>query len=646
MEGETFHCVVYGSSDVQRSGCYNNAFRLPDKKGGIFPFKYCVPDSWKTMPYFLHFDVFTLGPDSDANGGNRCLRPFAHGFIAFHHLWHPVDVTLCDIESRPQCQLIGLRMDEQSLEDFATKRKEQNDSRETEMISGPMEANQIIVQLQSKYKNLGLGDYTDAKGKTWSDVGFTYYHSYFGNIPTLAFAYNTTQIAHCEDSSNWFVWHVMRVAGYALGLEIGDFASQSVETKGDWLAEMCSLYFRGQVYCHDTARRPRNLSGDVQYDVLTDLWTNMNSFPASESYGYDCEDGAAWILEFVYFIDAATNFGACEPLLKLKEFVGMYTPYMVIGQLMTEPPCHHAYVMLLDNDKNFRERPPIVLESTAYVQGTFSRDRCGFDSRPEGGVVDKHANATQIYRNLADFTYGTVQVPKPSVENIVFAYMHSSTLFTAEPHIAAAPAKYRRVCKTRAPVEAAIAAPLYGRVWSMICPCRRSDGAVVQYWLADQDQRKGADFNDVISNSRKAVWHEAMVIKKKQPLQATLVDTGCGVGDTTRAKKAFDTSDLERMMREFPRSKLPQPPAGVEDEQSTSRNEQAQPSVGEKAIAALKDRSGTKFFIRGMDLERDREQWEAAFKKLHQLDKRSSKFVFAPAKVNITDTISFYVVNY
>ncbi len=164
----------------------------------------------------------------------------------------------------------------------------------------------------------------------------------------------------------------LREYGQSLGLR-ARVSKGSNEYKALVLTEMFTIMLRTMLYTEEA----------------TEQWSNPHWFPEpSRLTAYDCEDGSALIMDWVYvFTQKRTQF-TNQHLRDLAGFCSNYTSFLVIGQSEGK---QHVFVILLDQrwvDDRLHSSvisrlpatslyPAILLESTAYVEGVWSR--CFYD---------------------------------------------------------------------------------------------------------------------------------------------------------------------------------------------------------------------------------------------------------------------------
>jgi hypothetical protein len=219
---------------------------------------------------------------------------------------------------------------------------------------------------------------------------------------------------------------------------------------------MFTVYFRGQLYCRDETR------DYIRNNKETDSWDNLNSYPADGTTGFDCEDGAQWVIEMLYLLKHG-DFTDVNLKLMQRFYADNYIAFFTLGELQSiikdeqgrpsEGLVAHAYVCLLD--KNFvlgvktSYNPAIIIESTTFLQGC--QDPCKLiqSSKDFDDAVDWHFEKQQY------FTF---------------------------PGIKDKESKWRRVCKIRITPPVMTEKKMYGDVWNLACP-DMPDGSAVYYAL-------------------------------------------------------------------------------------------------------------------------------------------------------------------
>ena len=496
---ETYKVCVYGSSDSQHIGAFNSFALVSDGKiGWPVQLDYNVlPD--QTMPYYLHFDVYAIGPDpqmgllSDLHLGRGRVE-----LAAFKTENKPVVVTIYDIEHQKQAVLTLVSTeplrggntigDASSL--IAATDKDRG-------VNASKARKSLISKTTEGYAALGKLFYCDP-----SRVWVSYRCWEFEDAPIVAFVHLTTRILHDTTKSERLLLHLMRVAGCMYGYKLDKLDVLTDDEKGDWLAEMCAIYFRGQLYCHDYYRTMSSDKND------TDEWSCLNAFPSDGLTGFDCEDGAEWILELLMLLRCGVF--KSSSLNAMKSFYAGYTAFFTLGTLSTgvgQDPVDHAYVILLDSRFIIQQRsqpdelkPAIVIESTTFTQGCFSK------SRIDAGERDKLSIDVADYNN----------------KQVVFM---TSSMLEHE-------SKWRRVCKTRSKVAVSMQRHMYIDVWAMVSSSPE-DGSVTQYAVHG-------------SNSLGVAFKDLVEYRSHVNLTPVLI---------------ADKATLEDMNKENPRSKIPEVPA-------------------------------------------------------------------------------------
>lgn len=525
------YCVsMYGPSDIQPSGAANYfADLIPSNehtKTYTCELKHAISETSTVLPCAFHVDLFKTGPDPEMH--LDVTLQVGHG-----------ELSLVELRDGGKCKVSIKSIEKVEVATLTIQAGALNT--ETNAVFRAMISNtpsDIKGTVQTMARNCtNAFDVLTKMGFTGVAADrFDCYNTYHGKYPVVAFPYISRLVrVDKQDSERWLL-HLMKLAGCMYGRRINEFASLSDDVKGDWLSEMCTIYFRGQAYCHDTA-----VVNSCGKEAETDTWTQMNSFPADAKRGYDCEDGALWILELLYVLRKG-EFSS-EYLHQMQQFYSAYTPFFTLGTLHSRDKdgavvyVDHAYVCLLDNrfapnsivggekSIDIKYAAPIICESTAYTKGTWSSNRI----RVKGGV-----------------------------EKMMDAYAAGQSVFMS-PRLAYADAKWKRICKQRAEMEIVTSEKVYGKVYSIVSP-DMPDGSVVHYTVVDNERKKASIDVNLFYTYRSVKLHPVYT-----------------------AKTPEEFSQLNAAIREMPRSKLPKcPPAS-------------------KCVYPVVQNHATRFVMRGLD---------------------------------------------
>jgi hypothetical protein len=425
---------LYGCSDAQTLGIFNQSlrFRLKEQEDGsrnasFSGSKFGFENS-KCVPAHLHVDVYATGSD-DEDADVVATKIIGHASFDLATLaQEDVTAAIKDIEGGDQGsitlkQMVGIsplnvhQPDQQVVED--SKRL----------------ASKLVASAQKGYDT--LTQKFKPRAVQWNLASFG---SVDGRLPILAFVYGTTRIVHDTKQSERFLLHLMQLAGCMLGRKPEEFATlkDADPVKGDWLAEMCSLYFRGQVYCRDTVLASKGRS------METDCWSRLNCFPADGLTAFDCEDGAEWILELLMLLKR----GVFESVLlrSMQTFAACFTACFALGEIDTKPRdatvdeyVPHVFVILLD--KRYMQKPSakmaylpaIAIESTTYTQGAWDFRRT---------QADEFSKEWKAYEEIMQLFFTQAMIE------------HSD--------------RYKRVCKTTAAVAVVSTKAMYRNVFALV----------------------------------------------------------------------------------------------------------------------------------------------------------------------------------
>lgn len=254
-------------------------------------------------------------------------------------------------------------------------------------------------------------------------------------LPVVAYAAAACRV---DKSINHepLLWYWFTLASWLQCTNVSSFEAASPHDKAEVFNEMATIIFRGLLYSRDFVVTPNGLK------KASDQWNNVNAGPPSRLTAYDCEDGAAALLQFVYTIQNHVPFQHKE-LAALQRWLRQYTAFIALGTIHTkEGYCCHAFCVLMDamwvhsyiNKKQpvAQPLPVVVLESTTYGNGAWS-------TRNDGEAAENNYA-------IAD---GLLAVP-------ALAQRKSGGN------------SWRRVIKTKAPLSLIKRIPLYGQVDALI----------------------------------------------------------------------------------------------------------------------------------------------------------------------------------
>ena len=346
-----------------------------------------------------------------------------------------------------------------------------------------------------------------------------------------------------------FILNLMLLAGSNLGYD-GRKPSAFTQLdsdvrKGDWLAETCTIYFRMLMYTHDTVR-----IGDKKYartiDEESDQWSRLNFFPSDGYTGFDCEDGAEWILELLYLL---MNGTFVNPNIKaMQAFAKQYVPFFTLGFLHSrsvhglQEYVPHAYVCLLDRDYVMAQganavagayKPAIVLESTTYTEGTWAVDR--------------------VHRN--DFS----EVARREKMGYI-----AKTAFIDNFDDGEKKRKWRKSSKTIASVPLITSQRMYGSVWMLASTQLPGDVSKQIYLVNDATNALSVDPVDLFTYQSNVKFVDVVTVEKaKYPMFDALLRESPLVAMPIFAPNkdisylispVFETTDSTRVWRYFVRS--------------------------------------------------------------------------------------------
>jgi hypothetical protein len=192
-----------------------------------------------------------------------------------------------------------------------------------------------------------------------------------GHDPLLVYAAAAGKIRYTDAQADALFTRLHQVAARNVQLRRDYGQLTPFEMTAFTVTEMCTILLRTMLYTAD------NLNG-----VPIDQWTNPHWFPDCSEAAYDCEDGSAAIMDWLFVLTHAKFH--TPSLQALATFVRRYTPFLVTGELYTEPfqTEQHVYVVLLDKAwVNWKLRlgpepstplPAILVESTNYIDGVWT----------------------------------------------------------------------------------------------------------------------------------------------------------------------------------------------------------------------------------------------------------------------------------
>lgn len=489
--GDEYTLVVFGSADAQITAELTQSapIRTATLTADLIeytPVKMFYQLAWfpdkqnLAVPRFLHFALFLTARESaDATAKVTCQ--LAQGSLLFRalldeNLTTGLTCALNDIEGVKQAE-ISVVLKPVSHNALARKCILQycaSYPTVEERGSGGADP-KLRLNLINGVKNVFIEHAKRMRSDVAAQMAFFSYTSFHPvqlstnskgliELPILAFVYGAGRVQMEKQQTEWFMWHMIAMAAANLGIAIKSDQEQAVKEfnaltateKGDLLAETCTLYFRGLFYTHDVVRigRGNETLGDkgVQTEE-SDQWSRLNFFPCTKATtGFDCEDGAEWMLEFLNLLKKGT-FN--EPLVcAMQSFAGLFTPFFMLGMLHArgantqQSYVPHAYVALLDTAslipggfKVGTYNPAIVLESTTYTQGAWHVTRVK-------SALDKNTPAVEL--QCVDFLKRSAFISKCS-------------------SVEAVKRMWRKTCKVKACVSLITSQEMYGSVFAMVC---------------------------------------------------------------------------------------------------------------------------------------------------------------------------------
>lgn len=598
-----YKCHVYGSSDCVQLGILNASVEFKAPGTGVFTLEFGVEafrDNSQNalVPYFLHFDLFTVAGEPEMHT-LIATKHLAHGEIDFVSMTRDASrnksalhrVELFDIERQKQAVFTLRSMESDAshhcLADFWGHAPPVDVHRKKLVADYRAE---LIQRTQKGFEALRASGSSGGDGGllvTPTDV-WDSYPTFSGATPLVAFVHHAC-MRQCHDAgdSEKLLLHWMRMAGCMYGRELGDFESASDEDKGDWLTEMCTLYFRGLLYSHDYVRTR------ASEQVETDQWSCLNAFPADGLTAYDCEDGAEFVMEVLALLRHGTYKSA--PLQQMQAFYSHYSAFLTLGELRSlkpngdEAPVPHAYVMLLDTryvrgerDSRQAYKPAIVIESTTYLQGCFTALR---------------THASNMFQVLEQD-----------------AYQANQQVFS-QPQLCEEERKWRRVCKMRCRVPITVSKQTYGTVWNLIGETQH------------HQQSSSSSTEDHITHF--ALSHHASHRLGVHALDLLMYENGVAFHTVLDVGPGDDMHKLEVINRENPRSYLPRVPPNAQD----------------PILYPMLNPLLTRFTVRAVDFEQPdtKERFMQAFAGA-VLDKQAFEKE-RPVKLWITDKVAAYAID-
>lgn len=318
-----------------------------------YPVSVPVYDSTDT----LHFDWFARMESATSPIGVDVL--VASGSIPFQQLMNGVStpIPLYDLQNTQQAFLFiqsqtdKLLLASQFDPHVLTQQQKEKQSKCQQMINATQD---FYIKL-SKWYPAPVDSY------------FAYVQTPSGRYPLTAFVYSSRLIQYSPNDAYTLFNHLLDVAAFTCGFEatFKCWKRLNVQQRGNWIGEMFTSFTRCLIYRPDTVRTG---GGGIR---VSEQWSRLFTFPDPARAAYDCEDGAASILELIHVFKNAWFMQ--HPLLHaVQDYLRMYyTSCLVIGSIYTEEGVQpHVYAALLNTiwiaTGKTTEHPNILLDSTTY----------------------------------------------------------------------------------------------------------------------------------------------------------------------------------------------------------------------------------------------------------------------------------------
>lgn len=193
------------------------------------------------------------------------------------------------------------------------------------------------------------------------------------DMPLITFPILATQIRYENSLAvDWFN-QLLVVAKSELGISRIDETTTN-NLCCELIGEIVTLPQRCQIFVNDYARERQGHGTGKIKKVPCDQWSRLNCYPNPELAGYDCEDGAHSVLEYLWVIKKMKipNKKTNKELIRLQQIVAQYTAFLAIGKIKVKNNyVPHAFVVMLAKQTGFTG---LVIEPTNYMQSVWANE--------------------------------------------------------------------------------------------------------------------------------------------------------------------------------------------------------------------------------------------------------------------------------
>jgi len=193
------------------------------------------------------------------------------------------------------------------------------------------------------------------------------------DLPLITFPILATQIRYDNSLAvDWFN-QLLVVAKSELGISRIDETTPH-NLCCELIGEIVTLPQRCQIFVNDYARERQGHGTGKIKKVPCDQWSRLNCYPNPELAGYDCEDGAHSVLEYLWVIKKMkiSNKKTNKELIRLQQIIAQYTAFLAIGKIKVKNKyVPHAFVVMLAKQTGFTG---LVIEPTNYMQSVWANE--------------------------------------------------------------------------------------------------------------------------------------------------------------------------------------------------------------------------------------------------------------------------------
>jgi hypothetical protein len=418
---------------------------------------------------YLYVELYAETLDLDRFKVQYLIGGARHQIALLRQATSPVAMMLHDFEGNLQakCKIQFLRTVQSPNNPYEPSQAEVDDliadmhlqDQFTPSVAAPSGPSPVVnVAALSKHLQLRSQEALDTLRRLGvhveADDVISSYSTPYGSMPALAYVIAGTNW-DVRQNNEALLLHWMTTAGQLrCHQSASNFSHCEHDEQANWINEMLTLWSRALIYSRDFttsatgAKRP------------SDQWNSVAAAPPSAIEGFDCEDGAVFVMQLVRTIQRSSFKTPC--LQAVQQWLSDYTPVFVVGEIKTSRSAYdnyagHAYCVLLDSRwllaKARREEvqsvaaylPAVVVESTVYAEGYWNQGLL---------TLDRDTDRDRKYQQ-ADHALNSVLLQNRVVGGN----------------------SWRRVCKARAPVRLVNDVKMYGKCTTLLTDDMASFGA-------------------------------------------------------------------------------------------------------------------------------------------------------------------------